>query len=138
MTIRSPICYGTREKISFTDLFDGRLDLFDILEHTEEGTTSAAFRCLADECNHVWVAAAPDGTVDRYHTYLDVVSGGVFGAISCIFDVQFFSEHQYQFWGFDSAEEMNACWEKMEENDPQTRRIWSDEVTNGSAGGEAV
>ncbi len=117
MLIRSPIVYGTREKISFADLFDGRLALFDIQEHIEEGRTSDTFRCLADGYNHVWVAALGDGTVDRYHTYLDVASGGIFGAISYIFDVQFFSEHEYQFWGFDSAEKMEEFWKKRADED---------------------
>jgi len=112
MEIRLPIHFATTEKLSFADLFGGRLARFGIQEHIEEGKTSNTHLCLADRHHHVWVSAANDGSVDKYHTHENVFYVGIFGAISEVFGVRIFSEHHYQFWGFSSKEEFEVSWER--------------------------
>ena len=38
--------FGTNEIISISDVFDGRLERFEVREHVKAGETSDDFRCL--------------------------------------------------------------------------------------------
>jgi hypothetical protein len=53
----------TLKKIHASDLFDGRLEKFDVREHIKADETTDRKRCLTDGRNYVWVFIAEDGLV---------------------------------------------------------------------------
>ena len=89
--------YSTKEKISFADLFDGRLERYGVREHISEDSTENR-RCLTDGRNYLWVFAADDRTLEILKRYggcgaamSDFPGGGnapgqILGAIAKAFD----------------------------------------------------
>ena len=61
--------YRTMEKISFADLFDGRLERFEIREHINAGSTSNIYRCLTDGRNYLWAYADDNGNLAGMSRY---------------------------------------------------------------------
>ncbi len=116
--------YSTKEKISFADLFDGRLERYGVREHISEDSTEKR-RCLTDGRNYLWVFAADDRTLEILKRYggrgaamSDFPGGGnapgqILGAIAEAFDTDIFSEYEPQFWSFDTQEEWDRAWKKI-------------------------
>jgi hypothetical protein len=93
------------KKIPACDVFDGRLEEFGIREHIVPDRTTDTYRCLTDGREYVWVRIdgggffwSVRGTSKILHTVADV------------FETDIVSEHQAQFWGFDTEEE----WERWQ------------------------
>lgn len=105
----------TNEKISIADLFDGRLERFEIREQIDAPDTSDVKRCLTDGRNHLWVYAEFDGTVCSITRYGANAPRRILEAIAKIFDTDIFSEYEPQYWGFDTQEEWDRSWNKMAE-----------------------
>ena len=69
--------------IKMSDLFDGRLERFNVHEHhTEE--SSPTFRCLTDGFNYVWVYGGDDGSVSYLERYAP--NGNPRHILACIAD----------------------------------------------------
>ncbi len=49
------IDFSLEKKVSFEELFDGRLERFGIQEAIKEGSTSDNSRCLTDGNNFLWI-----------------------------------------------------------------------------------
>ena len=126
--------YRTMDKISFADLFDGRLERFEVREHIKAAETSNTQRCLTDGRNYLWVYAECDGTVGSMTTFgasdgstsdftvgmRGLLVGGnapgrILGAIAKTFDTYIISEHEPQYWGFDTQEEWDLALKKIAE-----------------------
>jgi hypothetical protein len=97
------------------DLFDGRLEDAGVHEHhskDEDAPDNA--RCLTDGESFLWVYGDESGLVKSFTRYASNGANGLVGyilaAISDAFDVDIFSEHQPQFWGFETVEEWDAAW----------------------------
>ena len=88
-------------------LFDGRLLGVGVHEHHSTETTANA-RCLTDGGNFLWVFG------DESVGFCAYGAGGsphrILRAICDAFDVDIVSEHQCQFWGFETEEEWHAAW----------------------------
>jgi hypothetical protein len=105
--------YALLRKVSARDLFDGRLETFGVREEIVSSTTERQ-RFLTDGRNHMWAYIDDDGLVACITRY---ASGGapgkILNAIAEAFDTDIVSEHEPQFWGFDTQEEWDACMEQM-------------------------
>ncbi len=104
--------YRPLKPVPFSDLFDGRFARYGVREHTGS-MTSDKHRCLTDGRNYVW--AYDDGTgllggVTRYGPNCPLK---ILEAIAEEFDARIFDEHQPEYWGFDSQEEMDATHEEI-------------------------
>ena len=103
-------------KVSANDLFGGRLATFGIREHVSSDTTERS-RCLTDGRNYLWVYLTEDGFVDSLSRYGANAPGKILAAISEAFETDVFSEHEPQYWGFDTKEEWDAAWKKFADQD---------------------
>jgi hypothetical protein len=96
------------------ELFDGRLAPFGIKEHLskERGKDK---RCLTDgRRNFLWVYIDGDGSVSLLTVYLPNGNPSrILSIIADVFGVEIHSEHEPQYWGFDTKEEWEAAHEKI-------------------------
>ena len=106
--------YITRPKVSASDLFDGRLEKFGVREHIEKDETTKTERCLTDGRNCLWVYINDAGLVGRLSRHGINVPGTIMNAIAEESKTDFFSEHEPQYWGFDTREEWAAAWTIVE------------------------
>ena len=103
-----------KDEINFEELFDGRLERFGIQEAIIEGSTSANNRCLTDGNNSLWIYG--DEVVEGLIRYASNRNPEkILVAIEEAFDTDIFSEHQPQYWGFETEEEWYGAWDKMHE-----------------------
>src|SRR5215813_12859112 len=108
------IDYRPLADIAAADLFDGRLEGFGVREHSTENTTDEC-RMLTDGRNYLWVYTN-DGSVQSFSHYLpNGAPGKILNAVSEAFDVDIVSEHEPQYWGFDTHEEWDTFLDKMAE-----------------------
>src|SRR5215472_5820909 len=100
--------YSSIKKIPGDDVFDGRLEEFGIREHIEPGQTTNTYRCLSDGHDYVWVRMDGNG-------FFWSVRGlsGILYTVADVFETEIVSEHQAQFWGFDTQEEWDAKLDQM-------------------------
>jgi hypothetical protein len=112
------IDYMTVKTIRFLDLFDGRLEKLGISEHINDRTMKD-FRCLTDGNNYLWLHAGKNEELALMSSYANLSNhtGGILLAIGNAFDTRIVSEHEPQFWGFETLEEWDLAWEKMAEED---------------------
>ena len=109
-------CYILSKKVSTRDLLCGRVDTFGIREYASSGTSDGS-RCLTDGRNYLWVYLTEDGFVGSLTRYGANAPGKILAAISEAFETDVFSEHEPQYWGFDTQEEWDAAWKKMNDQD---------------------
>jgi hypothetical protein len=95
-------------------LFDGRLENFGVRE-AESGDATETSRCLTDGRNFVWVYIDDDGSVSTLKRYGGNAPGKILDAVADAFDTDIFSEHEPQFWGADTEEELEAWLKKISE-----------------------
>src|SRR5262249_11039207 len=96
------------KKVSARDLFDGRLKKFGIEEHVTPETCEAE-RCLTDGNNYLWVFITNDGFVARILQGCGTDGASKLGSeIAKRFNTEFYSEHEPQYWGFNTEEEWRA------------------------------
>ena len=109
--------YRPLSRIRFTDLFDGRLAEFGVLEYHSENATLEN-RCLTDGWNFLWVYCNDKGLVS---TFARSMPNGdpelILDAITDAFDVDIVSEHEPQYWGFKTQEEWDAWLHALEKKD---------------------
>lgn len=101
--------YRLNERVTAQELFGERLKKFGVHEciAPETGETR---RCLTDGRNYLWVYLTEDGHVDVLSRFGANVPGKILRAIAEAFDADIFSEHEPQFWGFDTQEQWDAAW----------------------------
>ena len=104
--------YRLLGKVPACDLFDGHLEEFGVREHVKLEATTEKSRLLTDGRNYLWVYIDDNGFVGCLTRY---APNGAPGKIlnPLVFDTDIVSEHEPQFWGFDTQEEWEACMEKM-------------------------
>jgi hypothetical protein len=93
-----------------SEIFDGRLSQYGIHERVEEGRTSERERCLSDGFDRIWLSGhkIPErGAITPYSHYDSPV---ILGRLSQLFETAVYSEHEPQYWGFDSQQE----WDEFE------------------------
>jgi hypothetical protein len=100
--------YRPLKDIQMADVFDGRLQEFNIHEPTEAQGTSRK-RCLTDGFNYVWAFGDDDGRLTDLTRY---AHGGnptyILNTIARAFDSDIVSEYEPQYWGFDTEKEWDA------------------------------
>jgi len=111
--------FSLSKKISACDLFGGRLQKFGIQEHVSSETDEAR-RCLTDGRNYLWVYLTEDGQVGGLSRYGANAPSKILNAIAEAFDTEIFSEHEPQFWGFDTQAEWDAAMESWDDECRQT------------------
>ena len=74
-------------------------------------------RCLSDGRDYLWVYLTEDGFVASLSRYGANAPDKILAAISEEFETDIFSEHEPQYWGFDTQEEMDAAWKKWADQD---------------------
>ena len=94
--------------IRMTDLFDGRLEKAGVHEHHSKKVT-ANQKCLTDSRNFLWVYGDEKGLVLEFSTYGMNATERILAAIAVEFDVDLVSEHDPEFWGFETQEEWDAA-----------------------------
>ena len=100
-------------KIRADQLFDGRLEEFDVVEHIN-GETHATKRCLRDGNNYLWVHIGEDGFVTCFTRYApNGCPSKTLNAVGEAFDTCIVSEYDPRFWGFDTQAEWDAATELM-------------------------
>lgn len=108
--------YRPLSPIRFTAIFGGSLERLGITETTGEDT-SPSRRRLTDGINFLWVQEGPTGFTGHFTRYFpNGVPDQILAAVSEVFDTTIVSEHQPEYWGFDSQEKwddyMQKQWEK--------------------------
>lgn len=112
--------YRTLKKVNAQELFDGRLEPYGVREQIVPDSTTTGKRCLTDGNNYMWAYIEND-LVDCIERY---ASGGVpakiLGAIAEAFDTDIVSEHEPQFWGFETQEEWDAWMDQISNEDTES------------------
>ena len=105
--------FRTEKRITFEELFDGRLNSFGIKEEVVEGETDAGSRLLFDGQNYMW--AYGDEAVSFITSFGRNNPNNILSAIAETFETEIFSEEQPQYWGFETEEEQHNAWKKINE-----------------------
>lgn len=99
--------------IEAADMFDGRLEIFGVREHRNENTTETS-RMLTDGRNYLWVYVTDGGLVSGFTRFApNGAPGKILRAIADAFDVAIVSEHEPEYWGFNTREEWDAAWDAI-------------------------
>jgi hypothetical protein len=105
--------YRLEKSIRAADVLDGRLMAFGVQEQLCEYTTEAS-KCLTDGGNYIWLYIDDGGfVVDSLSSFGENDPSAILEAIATTFDTEIFSEHEPQFWGCASQEELDAWMEQM-------------------------
>jgi hypothetical protein len=81
--------------------------------------STANRRCLTDGRNFLWVYGNEKGLVSMITRYGENSPECILQAIVDEFHVDIVSEHEPQFWGYETEEEWNAAWSAMGKKDEQ-------------------
>ena len=110
--------YGLRKSIKADELFDGRLEAFGVREEVRpEGTADRyppymkvkEVRYLTDGRNRMEVVVYENGVPDvTVRNLWCAPEKEIFHAIAEAFDSDIVTEHQPEFWGFDTQEDWDA------------------------------
>ena len=100
--------YKFEKEITMEELFDGRLESFGVIEKIIEGGTSPSCRLLVEGSNGMRVHG--DEVVNVVTRCGSTNSVNILNAITDTFDTRVMSEHDPQFWGFETEEE----WQQAE------------------------
>jgi hypothetical protein len=94
-------------------LFDGRLEEFDVYEHAKPDMTAITRRCLTDGCNYLWAHIGDDGFLTSFTRYApNGDPSKILNAVGEVFDTYIASEHEPQYWGFETQAEWEVSWTK--------------------------
>jgi hypothetical protein len=107
------------------DLFDGRLEKFEVHEHHSE-KANANLKCLTDGRNFLLVYGDEKGLVSKFTRRGMNAPQCILQAISGEFKVDIVSEHEPQFWGFKTEEEEDAFWQEY--NEKEERKFYNEVV----------
>ncbi len=113
--------YTTLKPVRFAELFDGTLERWGIQEQVTQDTTDL-HRWLTDGNNGLWVVGNEAGFVASLTRFASSgAPGRILSAISEAFDTDIASEHEPQFWGYDTEEEWDAVqMKRVEEHEEQS------------------
>ena len=100
--------FRSQEKIKFSDIFDGRLERFDIREHATKETMET-FRCLTDGRNFLWLYGDADGMLNHMSRYGANAVGKMLRALAEAFGTEIYSEYEPQYWGFENQEQWDLA-----------------------------
>jgi hypothetical protein len=95
------------------EMFDGRLETFGVSERFVADQSTERSRCLTDGRNFMWVYSNDHGFVSGITRYGGNAPSKILRAISETFDTDIVSEHEPQYWGFDTQEEWDAFEDKL-------------------------
>jgi len=104
--------YRTLKQVSASELFDGRLEKLGIREHPADRRMKTR-RCLTDGRNYLWVNINDQGYVGGFSRYFPNHAGKILAAVEDVFDIEVLSEHEPQYWGFDTQAEWDAFQEEL-------------------------
>jgi hypothetical protein len=85
--------------------------------HSKEATPNS--KCLSDSRNFLWVYGNEEGLVDSFSRYGMNVPQHILHAIANEFCVNIVSEHEPQFWGYETQEQWDAAWTEIAKKDEQ-------------------
>jgi hypothetical protein len=109
--------YRVQPGVHVNNLLDGRLEQLGIKEHVCSDTTENE-RCLTNGACFLWLYIDDDSYVRSLTRYFpnhpDDVSR-IVEAIEDHFNVDIACEYEPEYWGFETQEEWDAAWEKMDE-----------------------
>jgi hypothetical protein len=116
------------------ELFDGRLEQFNIREHRSKNTTEME-RCLTDGDNYVWVSVDASGCVLEFTRYGYNEVRKIFDIVGDLFQTEIVSEHEPQYHGFNTKEEWlafekNFAGDEIEDDHLQLLKFCRGEVHN--------
>jgi len=101
------------QRVRACDLFDGRLEEFNVREHFNPTQTTKQKRCLTDGRNYLWVFMDDDDFVSSLTRWApNGDPSGILDAIAVTLDTGIVSEYEPQYWGFDTMEEWDAAKKK--------------------------
>jgi len=101
------------QRVRGCDLFDGRLEEFNVREHFHLSQATKKERCLTDGCSYLWVFMDDDGFVSSLTRWMpNGDPSKILDAIAVALDTGIVSEHESQYWGFDTVEEWRAAEKK--------------------------
>jgi hypothetical protein len=95
--------------IRATQLFDGRLEAYNVFEHFKPEMTITTRRYLTDGFNYLWVFIGEDGFLNSFHRFGGNNPNVILNAVAEEFDTYIASELEPQYWGFDTEEEWRAA-----------------------------
>lgn len=104
--------YRLEKCVRAADVLDGRLTAFGVWEQLSEYATEES-KCLTDGRNCIWLYINDGGFVCSLSAYVASSPSRILRAISTVFDTEIFSEHEPQFYGCDSEEELQAAMDQM-------------------------
>ena len=110
--------YRSLESLPFADVFDGRLARYGVREHVGSMTCDE-HRCLTDGRNYLWCYACGPNQLGGMTRYGANCSLRILEVIAQVFDVDIVSEHQPQFWGFETQEDWEAAQNESHQQDLQ-------------------
>jgi hypothetical protein len=99
--------FSLSKKVSARDLFGGQLEKFGVRELIGP-ETNERIRALSDGCDCLMVYLTDDGFVSFLSRNGPNTPDKILVAIAETFETEIFSEHQPQFWGFNTQEEWDA------------------------------
>ena len=94
--------------IRMADLFDGRLEGLGVHEHHRKAATPNS-KCLSDSRNFLWVYGNEEGLLDSFFRYGMNAPQHILHAIADEFCVDIVSDHEPQFWGYETQEQWDAA-----------------------------
>jgi hypothetical protein len=101
--------YATLKRISAQELFNGCLEAYGVYEQIDFPFSTNKVRCLTDGRNGLFVYVNDKGLVSSLCMSASCgVPDKILEAIARVFDTDIVSEHDPQFWGFDTHEEWDA------------------------------
>jgi hypothetical protein len=121
--------YGLRKTIKADELFDGRLEAFGVREEVRPEGAADRFppymevkevRYLTDGRNSMQVVVCENGVLDlTVRNLWCAPEKEIFHAIAEAFDTDIVTEHQPEFWGFETQEQWDAHEKRIYEEDKQ-------------------
>ena len=100
--------------VPMADLVGDRLKKHDIRENIVKGESNRKQKCLTDGTNFVWAYANRKGFVTDFTRYGGNSPYRIFDAICEEFGVRIVSEHEPEFFGYETYEEWEAAWAEEE------------------------
>ena len=101
-------------KILACQLFDGRLEEFDVYEHVKPDWTTSDRRCLTDgRNNYLWVYIDDDGSTSFTRYFPNGDPSEILKAVGEVFDTHIVSEYEPQYWGFETQAEWEAAQKQL-------------------------
>jgi hypothetical protein len=94
-------CYRLEKNISMNELFGGCLERFGIHKEKVEGKPTGERRLLTEGRNSLWICG-DNITEEIYASAASRCPGKILAAIALVFDTNIWSEHNPQFWGFET------------------------------------